>query len=1181
MTEQKAAANYMPQTEDEEQSLSEYDASLTPHQKPYLFDCHSVKLAQSERTINQNLLGVSEKSPIVESSKFWTFATWIFKSFSTQNQQQGKQKDGPQRYNLHVTGWKIESERRRRKTKPGPIDLLLGADVFSKILLDGRIPGSKDQPDAINTIFGYVLMGKINHFKAPALATLFCYLEDTVSLDQQSDKFWELETVPDAPRLSPDDIKVEQTFVSTHRRDQPSGRFIVDLPFKEEAPIFPNIRSLALQRFYSLERRLQKPEIYSQNCDFMNEFIALNHMESIPDNSFSSPHCYYLSHHCVLRPESLTSKLRVVFNGSAHLPNQPYLNDKLFTGPKLQSDISTILLNFRLFSYILTADISKMYGQILVNPLHTDYQRVLWRNTPNEPVKDFRINRVVYGLSCSPYLAIRCLHQLAVEEGHKYPLAAKAHKRNTYVDDIVVSCCSIQTALALRDELIALLNTGGFELKKWSGNSPAVLEGILTSDLAINPLEFVSKLSSPTLRVLGLEWDAPSDTFRFKVKASDSGCTKRLLLCNLARIFDPLGFLSPVTLLIKHIIQKIWSQKIGWDDKPSNDVVRWWEKYLSEISVLGNLNIARRLLPNEMSKLEIHCFGDASEIGYCAVLYLRCLTSSASPVLHFVTAKSKVAPVKKIVSIPRLELWAAVLAARLVSFVATAIKSSDIEVTDIFCYSDSTVTLGWLRSSPHRWKTFVSNRVSFVQERVNPSSWHYVSSRENPADLGSRGCLPSELVNSSLWWAGPSFLHCNPIILERDPTDVHDHELEARTLNLHTTQASTNFLGTMLENSSSLNKCVRSLSYLVRYVHYLRKSNKLETGFLTSSETYNSLLIFVRRSQDLFFSHELRLLKDGKPLAKNFRKLFPFLDDAGTLRVGGRLSQATISYERKFPALLPSQCRLTEMIIESTHVQYLHAGIQTVQYLISLRFWILSPKRAIRRVLSKCVKCFRVNPTSPVPLMGNLPIARISELKPFSIVGVDFAGPFPIVMSRIRKAPILKAYLALFICFSTKAVHLELVSDLSTSAFLAAFKRFVSRRGRCDNIHSDNGTNFSGASKELNRLAETAANHHYIKWHFIPSSSPHFGGLWESNIKTVKCHIVRTIGEQVLTFEKLYTLFTQVEAIMNSRPLCPLSEDPNDLNVLTPGHFLTMEPLNAPPEDLVQHVSNSRCIVPI
>ncbi|XP_060519868.1 uncharacterized protein LOC132698048 [Cylas formicarius] len=179
-------------------------------------------------------------------------------------------------------------------------------------------------------------------------------------------------------------------------------------------------------------------------------------------------------------------------------------------------------------------------------------------------------------------------------------------------------------------------------------------------------------------------------------------------------------------------------------------------------------------------------------------------------------------------------------------------------------------------------------------------------------------------------------------------------------------------------------------------------------------------------------------------------------------------------------------------------------------------------------------------------------------------------------MSRIRKAPILKAYLALFICFSTKAVHLELVSDLSTSAFLAAFKRFVSRRGRCDNIHSDNGTNFSGASKELNRLAETATNHYYIKWHFIPPSSPHFGGLWESNIKRVKGHIARTIGEQVLTFEELYTLFTQVEAIMNSRPLCPLSEDPNDLNVLTPGYFLTMEPLNAPPEDLVQHVPNNR-----
>ncbi|XP_030763202.1 uncharacterized protein LOC115887829 [Sitophilus oryzae] len=201
------------------------------------------------------------------------------------------------------------------------------------------------------------------------------------------------------------------------------------------------------------------------------------------------------------------------------------------------------------------------------------------------------------------------------------------------------------------------------------------------------------------------------------------------------------------------------------------------------------------------------------------------------------------------------------------------------------------------------------------------------------------------------------------------------------------------------------------------------------------------------------------------------------------------------------------------------------------------------------------------------PIMGDIPAVRLSQVKPFSEVGCDYGGPFSLLRYRARGAKSCKAYICLFVCMATKALHLELVSDLSSETFLGALRRFISRRGRCNHIYSDCGTNFVGASRELINMLKSAAEQEQISWHFNPPSAPHFDGLWEAGIKSVKTHIKRVIGDQLLTYEKFYTLLVQIEAVLNSRPLCPQSSDPNDLSVLTPGHFLTLEPLNAPPED--------------
>lgn len=208
--------------------------------------------------------------------------------------------------------------------------------------------------------------------------------------------------------------------------------------------------------------------------------------------------------------------------------------------------------------------------------------------------------------------------------------------------------------------------------------------------------------------------------------------------------------------------------------------------------------------------------------------------------------------------------------------------------------------------------------------------------------------------------------------------------------------------------------------------------------------------------------------------------------------------------------------------------------------------------------------------------MGDLPVLRVSQLKPFSCVGVDYGGPFPITLSKRRGSKTQKAYLCLFICFATKAIHVEIASDLTSETFLAALRRFIARRGRCSRIFSDCGTNFVGAHKELNAYMQHAVESEAIQWHFNPPSAPHFGGLWESGIKSVKTHIARVLGEQILTYEELNTLVVQIEGLLNSRPLCSVSTDPNDLTVLTPGHFLTLEPLTAAPDPDLSHLKLSR-----
>lgn len=1043
---------------------------------------------------------------------------------------------------------------------PGPIDILLGADVYTKIILNGCVRGIHGEPDLLNTIFGYVPMGKIGTFCETSTVTSFFCNSHKINTDDILTKFWEVESVPLLPMLSDNDLFCEEHFLKTYQRNS-DGKFVVHLPFRDNFPTFPGIRQLAEQRFLSLERRLLKDqELYKSYCQFMKEYLDLGHMKPVSHETELSSASYYIPHHCVLKPQASSTKLRVVFNGSAKLPNQTSLNDHLFTGPKLQKDIVELLIQFRFHVYVLCTDIKMMYRNILITSSQHQYQRIVWRFSRNDPLQDYELITVVYGLSPSPFLALRALQQLVLDEGADFPLASHAISNHTYVDDVVTGATTFSEALALKNELIALFSKAGFDLRKWASNDPNLLSDLPSDFLSTTHINFDDPESS--LKILGLQWNPTTDNFHFHFNSLDRPCTKRNMLSELARIFDPLGFLAPVTFFTKTLIQKLWSSHMDWDQQPPDEIIRIWTRYKNEMHLLSQIDLPRKILFSECeNRCELHGFCDASEKGYAAVVYLRILRNNKKIEVHLVASKTKVAPLKKL-TIPRLELCAAVLLAKLLAYLVPIFKTK-ISLDKIITWSDSNIVLYWLHSPPSRWKTFVANRVSYIQDKLPHATWLHVKSKNNPADVASRGIFPSEFVNFSTWFQGPSFLHDPDALLGSTSAcaTLNSTSEEEKHTSFFAATSEENFIDLLLEKYSSFATLQRTVAYVLRFLFNIKNPRQKRSGPLLTVELNESFTCLVKRTQSICFQSELISKSFSKPL----RKLNPFIDEQGIVRVGGRLKHSTLSYSAKYPILLPRSSLLTRHLIYYYHLKYLHAGLRTLLFLLSQSVWILSPKRAINSVIHSCLICWRSNPKPFQPQMGNLPPSRVSQLKAFTHTGVDFAGPFLITMNRYRGAKTTKAYICLFICFATKAMHLELVSSLSTEAFLGALQRFLSRRGRCTDIYSDCGTNFVGASKEIKTMFESAVEHENIQWHFNPPAAPHFGGLWEAGVRSVKTHLGRVIGQQVLTFEELYTTLTLIEAVLNSRPLNPISSDVEDINALTPGHFLTLEPLNSLP----------------
>ncbi|XP_054289554.1 uncharacterized protein LOC129004885 [Macrosteles quadrilineatus] len=537
-------------------------------------------------------------------------------------------------------------------------------------------------------------------------------------------------------------------------------------------------------------------------------------------------------------------------------------------------------------------------------------------------------------------------------------------------------------------------------------------------------------------------------------------------------------------------------------------------------------------------------------------------------------------------SIPRLELTAATLLVKLVKYVR---KMLNLESTQAWLWTDSMVSLSWITNQPSKWKDFVRNRVSVIQETEPLAKWRYVAGNENPADCASRGVTAKILSNHKLWWTGPPWL--NKDVYEW-PSTTFDPAQAAKS-ELRIPQSTCHILNfepepEMLERFSTLSKLLRVTAWCQKFIAKTKQSIPTNCqSFLTPQDLNSSLLLWVKLIQKHAFKNELARLQNNRPLEKsNLISLNPFVDNTGLMRVGGRLEQSSLEYDSKHPYILPKNSKFSKLVIDDAHLRTLHSGTRCTLATVRQKFWVVGGRPIVKRELLKCVTCARYRSQRAQQLMGQLPPTRTSPSRPFLHSGVDYAGPFVIKTWHGKRAKTYKGYIAVFICSATSAIHLELVSNYSAEAFIAAYKRFTSRRGICATLTSDCGTTFVGADKELKRLfSSSSAESGQLKsllandgteWKFNPPAAPHFGGHWEAGVKSVKYHLKRVMKTHLLTYEEFSTVLVQIEAVLNSRPLCQLTEDPDDLAILTPAHFLVGESLTTIPEPNQENQPTSR-----
>ncbi len=1044
--------------------------------------------------------------------------------------------------------------------------VLVGADQTDIISpIEPVRLGPPGGPAAIRTKLGWTLQGPTSLLEQRLEPNQCLHISiplSTTELFKNVERLWQVDVLPfqnerECTRSKQDQKAIELLETKTVRVEVDGiRRYATPLLRRCDMPCLHATMEAVMPRLRSTERKLardpKQAEAYSSEIQKLVQSGAIRKI--LPKDMERDGESWFIPHHMVRHNE----KNRVVFDCSFQFSGLS-LNDSLLAGPTLGSSLLGVLLRFREHAVAISADIRGMFHQVRLLPEDRPLLRFVWRDSKEKgPHEVFEWQVLPFGTTCSPCCATFALQRHV--KGHSQPDedVRFSVERCFYVDNCLQSLSSPEEAKQLVDKLRELLAEGGFELRQWASNVTSVIHH-LPREARSDGLELwlAHERTDVQESTLGLSWNCPVDVLTYRHRSINHGApTMRIIYKVLASQYDPLGYILPFTTRAKVLVQQLWSKQHSWDDtKLPQTLVQSWNEWEGELQSLHKISFSRSYVPASVdqtrSVTDLHVFSDASESSYGAVTYLRTEDQLGNIHLSFVLARSRVAP-KRVLSMPRLELCAAVIGAQLANLLK---KELTLSLRHTVLWTDSTTVLSWIQSESCHFKVFVGTRVAEIHELTNFTAWRYVNSGQNPADDLTRGKTLKELAKPNRWSQGPPFLLLPPESWPANPTErpeIDKSELKKST-----------FCGVVAVDEPTGNK-YKTWTELVKATAQELHGAAGQSGEPTANAYQAAETCILQKVQNESFPEELQRLKSGKALQHNSRllTLAPEYDTATNLiQVGGRLRRAeTLDPALKHPIVLDSKHPAVKLLLQDYDKRLCHPGPDRVFAEIRRQFWVLRGRAAIRSLQHACTECQRLRAKPTIPKMADLPLARLRLHKPaFHSTGMDCFGPFLVKIGR----RVEKRWGILYKCLTTRAVHLDLLYSLDTDSFLMSLRRFIARRGSPVELLSDQGTNFRGGERELweafqcmspdlqQRLAPQK-----IAFHFNPPAAPHFGGVWEREIRSIKMALSATIGVQTVSEEVLRTVLVEVENILNSKPLGYVSSNVADPDPVTPNLLL-------------------------
>ena len=873
------------------------------------------------------------------------------------------------------------------------ISLLIGSDYYWNIV-NGEIRRCNVEGlVAISSKIGWIFSGPVG-LNEPSLITAANVTTHVMKvavsikddLDTKVERFWKLDSLG----INENESSVYDKFVDKIKFK--NDRYEVRLPFKEEDPFIEDNYHMSLKRLTKLKQKLSnRPKLLYEYNDVIKKQLEMGIIEKVTTTG-DVGRVTYLPHREVIREEKSSTKVRVVFDASAK-GKGPSLNDSLYKGPCLNPLLFDMLIRFRVSNIAITADIKQAFLQIAVHPDDRDFLRFLWYDdvfSDEARIIKYRFNRVIFGATCSQFLLNGAI-KLHLESYYDIdPEFTKKILKSFYVDDLNTGVNNIEEGVSLYNKLIQRFSDAKMTLCKWRTNDPT-----LRTQFSKNDISVIGD------NVLGIKWNELEDELIIDLKGFLSNIndndnyvvTKRDILSIVASFYDPVGYIQPVIVKLKIFFQSVCKQNITWNDPLSSEDLQKWNSLIDSIRKIEIVKIQRCydyfVSHDPYTSIKLIGFSDASLVAYGCCIYLRYVSESGRTKISFVASKSRVAPLKRKETIPRLELLGNLILSRLVINVLNAL-CNEICIDEVLCFTDSQVSLAWIKSTDKELKTFVENRVKEIRRNVEPENWYYCRTNDNPADILTR--IESNISNV-MWFNGPSFIRHN---FERESNTLNETDSclfkeELKTFTVIHKTLDCGDINEIIEirRFSCLLKLFRVTSFVIRFCKNIRakldKGTKELSKHVTSDEMRESRNLWIKANQRVLINND------------NYEQLRIQLNckkENDIIKVFGRMSNSRSTP----PVLISKEHYLSTLIVLYCHEKVLHRGLKQTLNEFRSNYWVTKGRCFVKKIIHPCVICKKINcrPYS-YPGHSDLPPSRFDEKFPFSSTGCDYLGPLNVL----------------------------------------------------------------------------------------------------------------------------------------------------------------------------------------